>query len=296
MSHYSVLVIGENIEEQLARFNENLEIPRYVEYTKEELIKKEKESIEQYKNGVYASYLEDPIKYAQDATNQNHLKYLREDFPKKLTMSDEEIYELAIRYYDSEDIGPDGEVYSNYNPDSKWDWYQIGGRFGGEIAIKDGVEIDEYDSFGYFLDEDELENNTTKDFRVDSAHKKYIDFTKMHRTEENYNDAIRYWELVVEGDEPKNEIENDIIKFSFYKPQYFIERYKNKETYAKCNSSFKTWAVLKDDVWYEKGSMGMFAMSDETHDEAVDWDLNFYDRFIKDLPEDTLLTIVDCHI
>jgi hypothetical protein len=56
------------------------------------------------------------------------------------------------------------------------------------------------------------------------------------------------------------------------------------------------WAVVKDGVWYEKGKMGMFAMSDETDDEAVDWDLNFFDRFIKDLPEDTVITVVDCHI
>jgi hypothetical protein len=42
--------------------------------------------------------------------------------------------------------------------------------------------------------------------------------------------------------------------------------------------------------------MGWWAMSSETNDEAVDWEMNFFDRFIKDLPEDTLLTVVDCHI
>ena len=42
--------------------------------------------------------------------------------------------------------------------------------------------------------------------------------------------------------------------------------------------------------------MGWWAMSNETNDEAVDWDLNFFDRFIKNLSEDTLITVVDCHI
>ena len=71
---------------------------------------------------------------------------------------------------------------------------------------------------------------------------------------------------------------------------------KNKETYAKCMSNFTMWAVVKDGVWYEKGEMGMFACSGETHDEAVTWEMNFYDTFIKDLSEDTLITVVDCHI
>jgi hypothetical protein len=35
--------------------------------------------------------------------------------------------------------------------------------------------------------------------RVDDAYKKDIDFDKMHRTEEDYNEALRYWELIVEG-------------------------------------------------------------------------------------------------
>jgi hypothetical protein len=118
----------------------------------------------------------------------------------------------------------------------------------------------------------------------------------MHRTEEDYNEALRYWELIVEGAKPKNEDETNQVKWNWYKPEYYTERYKDKETYAKCNSSFSMWAVVKDGVWYEKGQMGWWAMSNETHDEALDWEMNFYDRFIKDLPEDTLITVVDCHI
>jgi hypothetical protein len=118
----------------------------------------------------------------------------------------------------------------------------------------------------------------------------------MHRTEEDYNEALRYWELVVEGAKPKNKKEEESVKWNWYKPEYYTERYKDKETYAKCNSSFSMWAVVKDGVWYEKGQMGWWAMSSETHDEAVDWEMNFYDRFIKNLPDNTILTIVDCHI
>ena len=49
MSHFAVLVIGDNIDEQLAKFDENLETPRYVKYTKEQLIAEKRKEIEDYK-------------------------------------------------------------------------------------------------------------------------------------------------------------------------------------------------------------------------------------------------------
>lgn len=295
MSHFAVLVIGEDPEKQLEKFDENLELDRYVEYTKQELIDKEKKSIEDYRTTTYAQYLKDPIKYSEECTNENHLNYLRNDFPKKLEMSDDDIYKDSIKWYDPEDIGPEGEVYSVRNNQSKWDWYQIGGRYAGQIMVKPGVEIED-PNFSWGWEEEDRKEITDKGFATDQAYVKDIDFPKMHRTEESYNESLRYWELIVEEQKPKNSKEKDAVKFSFYKPSYYIERYKDKENFAKCRSSFSMWAVVKDGVWYEKGEMGWFAMSDETHDEAVDWEMNFFDRFIKDLPEDTLLTVIDCHI
>jgi hypothetical protein len=296
MSHFAVLVIGNDIEEQLAKFNESIQMPKYVKQTKEQLIAEEKQSIEEYKNGTYAEYLADPVKYAEDKS-ENHVKYVSEDFPKKLEMTDEEIYQDAIKYYEPEDLGPDGETYSTYNPDSKWDWYEVGGRYAGRIVLKENAEgYYPMPNFSWGWREEDKEEILKGGDRVDEAYKKDIDFDKMHRTEEDYNEALRYWELVVEGAKPKNKKEEESVKWNWYKPEYYTERYKDKETYAKCNSSFSMWAVVKDGVWYEKGQMGWWAMSSETHDEAVDWEMNFYDRFIKDLPDNTILTIVDCHI
>ncbi len=42
--------------------------------------------------------------------------------------------------------------------------------------------------------------------------------------------------------------------------------------------------------------MGWFGCSSETSEESTNWNLNFYDRFIKDSDQDLTLTIVDCHI
>lgn len=293
MSHFAVLVIGDNIEKQLEKFDENIEMKPYVKYTKEQAIEKERKEILEYKEKYYDKYMADPEAYAADCTNENHLKYLRDEFPKKLEFTDEELYQEAIEYED--DLGPNGEIMSTYNPDSKWDWYQIGGRYAGRLILKEGIEKEANPEFSWGWDAKAMEE-VLKEPRVDTALMGQIDWSKMHNVQSKYDAAIRFWEMKVEGAEPKTDQEKEELKWDWYKTEFYTERYKDKETYAKSRASFTMWAIVKDGVWYEKGSMGMFGMSGESDDEALDWEMNMFDRFIKDLPENTRLTVVDCHI
>lgn len=295
MSHFAVLVIGDNIDEQLEKFDENLDTPRYVKYTKEQLIAEKRKEIEEYKNGTYAKYLADPEAYAADCTNENHLNYLKNEFPKKLEWTDEEIYAEGIKWYEKSEIGPEGEVYSTYNPNSKWDWYQIGGRYAGRLILKEGVEKEAEPEFSWGWDANAMEE-VLKEPRVDTALVGNIDWSKMHNVQSKYDEAIRFWEMKVEGAEPTTDEEKEQLKWDWYKPSFYLDRYKNKETFAKSRSCFTMWAIVKEGEWFEKGKMGFWAMSSETDDEALDWELNMYDRFIKDLPADTRITVVDCHI
>jgi len=62
---------------------------------------------------------------------------------------------------------------------------------------------------------------------------------------------------------------------------------------ARCQA-FSTFAVVKDGKWYEKGEMGWWGM---VHDEklAYDWNAKF-NELLHELPDDTTISIVDCHI
>lgn len=142
MSHYSVAVITKNgleseIDELLSPFDENIEVDKHLLYTKEEIIKKAKEEIEEYKNTVYAEFLDNPEEYSKKHNDISHLKYLKNTFPEKLKWTDEEIYEDYIDRYNKSLI-VDGDVYSTYNPESKYDYYIIGGRYSNLILSKDG--------------------------------------------------------------------------------------------------------------------------------------------------------------
>jgi hypothetical protein len=164
MSHFTVLVIGENPEEQLAPFDENLDTARYVAYTREQLIKKERESIREYNAGLYAEFLADPNGYKEKhGGNEAHIKYLEVEFPLMLTWTDDQIYEYAIRYYDADEIGPNGEVYSTRNPNSKWDWYSLGGRWSGMLKVKEGATIATVGRPGVFANETGIDSALKKD-------------------------------------------------------------------------------------------------------------------------------------
>ena len=70
MSHYSVAVFtaenGKTIDELLAPYEEK-EVPRYVQYTKLQLIEKGKAEIKAFEETLYAEYLKDPEQYISNA-------------------------------------------------------------------------------------------------------------------------------------------------------------------------------------------------------------------------------------
>lgn len=293
MSHFTVAVMLKDInklEELLAPYSENLEVDRYIKYTKEQLIQKCKKDIENYKNGTYAEYLKNPIEYKKDCTNENHIKYLEEEFPKRLNWTDEEIYNYEIQFYEDDEIGENGEVYSTYNPNSKWDWWSIGGRWLNTLLVKEYVEGIQGDvglGAGALLNKKAPQGYKW----TNGAKIKDICFDKMIGDE--YEKAIRFWELVVE-EQPLKEGEKQ--PFNLYKKEYYINRYGTKEHYAEIESTFHTWAMVDETGWYEQGSMGWFGLDDSTK-ESEDLFIEKFQEYIKNpANQDNYMIIVDCHI
>ena len=281
MSHYSVLVIGEYVQFKLAPFDENLEVP---EYTKGQLGSNEIKSFIE----TYATYEKD----------KNYGAKSKKEAEENGKLSLEELYEKYGKDWNGNSWRKDEKgilsEYSTYNPKSKWDWFEVGGRWAGKLKLKKGVDKSQDDNVNFSggWDEEDKEEILTKGF-VDSALKKDIDFSP---DKEAYDKAIRFWEMKVEGSKPINDEEKKILEWNFYKKEYYEKRYGTKERYAKQISSFSTYAVLKNGVWYESGEMGWFGMNNATPEEEGKFKDNFYDKFIKELPDRTKLTIVDCHI
>ena len=116
MSHFAVAVITKkrdvkSIEKILEPYWEELEVEAYIDETKEELIKQAKNIQERYLK---------QIEEGKESTEEYQLKYIN-------AKNDEELYEAYKDKCDKYD--EDGNHLTTYNPNSKWDWYDIGGRW-----------------------------------------------------------------------------------------------------------------------------------------------------------------------
>lgn len=125
----------------------------------------------------------------------------------------------------------------------------------------------------------------------DSAQVKDIDFT-IDETEKTKHE--RFWEVVVE-DSPIREDEDKEDFSTFYKKDYFLEKYKNKETYVKEQISFATYALLYKGQWIEPGQMGWFGCS-SANKEGYDQYRQKFEEIINNLNPEDYISIIDCHI
>ena len=252
MSHYAVAVFTDGtqtVDELLEPFCENVEVEPYISRTRQEIIERGRE---------IANRAKEKLSNGRTLSSDE-----REAMECK---TDDDFY--AFARYEDYAYDEDGNELTTYNPQSKWDWYEIGGRFSHAFDV----------------------------FGVDPAGTKVGDI-KTYFDQPEYAKSARFWELYVDGEEPVSEEEKELIRFAFYNREYYIDRYKDKKTYARCCASFNTYSVLlPDGTWEEPGEMGWWGMSSESHEDGLAWELNYVDKYLKSVNPDWTLTIVDCHI
>lgn len=319
MSHFTVMVInskGENdVEEQLAPYHE-------FECT-----------------GVDDQYIEDIDQTAevqedfQDNKDdyESIRKFAEDYYGKKLVpfgqqpdLQDDHKY----GYYTVDEKGNLLKVVDRTNPNSKWDWYKIGGRWAGFLQLKEGLTPKSAPNFSWGWDEKSKKEILENGLKADSAEKAQIDWEAMMA--EGRQSAIERWDKVASVlgvdengiiNQPEftwlqcrtEKFPDDIQKArDFYHDQPLIKKFNSMDMgffasiddYAMtreqkgnlgANNSISTYAVLLDGEWIAKGEMGWFGMSSESDEEARDWSKGFYEKFIEPLSDEALITIVDCH-
>lgn len=192
-----------------------------------------------------------------------------------------------------------GNHLTTYNPNSRWDWYSIGGRWRNLLLTnKENEDVISETSLEDLMNKGaNLTKKAPEGYKwVDGARIKDIDFKKAIEFENTYQKAIRFWETYIEGQEPVTEEEKEDIKWAYYKKEYYIERYGTKENYAKMQSTFTCWALLDETGWHEKGKMGWWAMADDTKESEVLFTEKFTETINKPENQEKYLIIVDCHI
>lgn len=267
MSHFSLAVITPNgyeseVDELLEPFSEHLEVERII--PKEELIENGRAYYESFKDKeLYKEFLDDPRLF-RESQKENIVEFYAEYLPKMLNRTDEEVYQDEIEGYDEDSITEDGALISYYNPNSKWDWWDIGGRWNNIITTKKGE-------------------------KVNTAQIKDIDFGTQPEERAHFEDL---WDVIVEGKEPTK----DPFVYQFQKSkERILETYDSKEDYVKGETGFSTYAALTPTGdWIEPGEMGWFGTSTATPTSEVEYKEQFKQLMTE--YSDYHLTVVDCHI
>lgn len=226
--------------------------------------------------------------------------------------------QFAREWHGAEGRDPEKKRYGYWeNPNAKWDWYLIGGRWSGFFLPKAGAS-GEVGSPSW--------GNETTSGRVDRIRKGDVDFETLYaEAERKARDEADIVRSLV-GDQPipawpdylaKREAEgvsidavrkeyNDIpavrtlneapalrdrLFFDDPGSRYFggdLERFVRTRRLG----AIVTHAVLLDGKWYERGKMGWWAC---VSNPSADWPEKFAE-LLAGLPDDALLTVVDCHI
>ena len=302
MSHYGILAIRKkdnkiSLEDAMAPYDENAEVEPYIRSTYEELVEEGKQSIlswkcdERIKELMEGISKEDWIRmHAADRTTDssketyyNTIKeiadFCKEESTGKWTDKD---YHAFITRGEEDHLDKDGNMLSSYNENAKWDWWVEGGRWSDELILKKSAQ----EKYGGAE-------------KVDSAKVGDIDWRKMYSlSPERKKHCIEFWNYYVMGEPYPGTTEEFREKYAtYYKPEYFKEKYKTIDNYITAMSTWRLHAVLDNEgEWHEVGQMGWFGMSSETTEEENDWESTFFDRFIKPLDDEDEITVIDCHI
>ena len=325
MSHFTVLVVGKNWESQLEPFWE-LDLPEeeLKNDSRAEFRDTTDEDLERYNTGTIRKVImPDGIMldtWDESFKVENNKGWKEEKIPPELEQRDVPFKELYLTFesfmknYNQQEPNENGKYGYYYNPNAKWDWYSMGGRWSGFFKLKDGSKP--------ILGRPGVFNNDPEDFgegiRADQALKGDIDFDGMRKEYtktqlEHYDEFHKIlngrefpiWDEVFKryGKEKMKEARdeywsNPVIKdlqtanFHFDFEVFLVPREEYES--MSYHSSVTTYSILMNGTWYEKGQMGWWGMA--ANEKSQDnWNMEF-SNLIDSLPDDTLLTIVDCHI
>ncbi|MFT8420507.1 MAG: hypothetical protein ABF665_03145 [Gluconacetobacter sp.] len=300
MSHFSVFVTGDDVEKQLAPFQENNMGTCPSEYL------------------TFHDMHDDCLQQWEEGD--------RDGIPfKKRFATFEAFVDSEFSYEQNHDTGRYG--YTE-NPNAKWDWYQIGGRWSGELMLLRDAEAD-YDPV--------RRSDTGRAF-VDSALRGDIDFPAMeaalhagalagwHRTLETTLGimslealhAIRRWDevradmtargasiddarSVYWGQTGVPELRDALLKADLWSwdlsPEdiaAMLSRVPEGYAAERARQGWLPFALLDDGEWVERGTMAMFGIAIDEKDGET-WVATIRERILG-LPADMPITIVECHI
>lgn len=203
----------------------------------------------------------------------------------------------------------DGRFYTFTNPNAKWDWWTIGGRWDGMFLGHDGHThniikkknwdiatvttniINKYEPFY-----DRFEQNAHKFEGLEFI--SWSECCEKFKNENGFTDYSKCRDFfnsqeyinVLQG--LFNEPGDEEYQWTLHSAENFFNVSREAFLKARIYGKIGMFAVLDASGWHEKGSMGWFAC---VSDEKAQWNQIYLDK-LNSIPENDYLVVVDCHI
>lgn len=289
MSHFAVMVIGADVEKQLQPFHEfectgfNDEHVQDMDITDE---------VRAHMQGDEPMSLNDALDYHGLAESvvgdESEVVKAGDDAPHQ--------YGYAIV--------KDGQLVkavNRTNPNKKWDWWRVGGRWGGSLKLKDGTKSDSAIKANIDFEGMRDEAGSEAAAARDKAEAALVAGGLAEKTTWESWGHVR--DVLNKGDieaartfyheQPAVQAVRKVFDNPFYSvDQHLIPRDQYIQQARDGAAVF--YAMVKDSKWIAKGEMGWFGMSDDKVSQE-DWNREV-NKMLDELPDDTLITVVDCHI
>jgi hypothetical protein len=205
------------------------------------------------------------------------------------------------------------------NPNAKWDWYQVGGRWTGLLKLKEttleAVEAsgdgspglmtpynDSVDHCDYTLAglvnwdgilADQEENSAASWDRWAGLLSRYVEIS--HWFEMDSGQRRELWERIrvdIYGTEDSPKMPSDDEQKLYRRAIFFEPEGETREAHTGKRSALTFAFIDLEGKWNQRGQMGWWGI---VSDERADYDEVFW-QFIKSLPADQRIYAVDCHI
>ena len=200
------------------------------------------------------------------------------------------------------------------NPEARWDWYQVGGRWSGLLRTTEGQEVDvaqkknldfgwadtqarekclefwrefqEIVATGVVAREQAMEYTPFYGVRSTAYELGLVTVKSSKEITEEEKTHARHWS---EFEGRRGDDLWDIYHMTDLTEETALDRFYS------FFYPFRTYALLDSDGWQEPGKMGWFGCSHSEADDKTSYSEKVVNK-LQRLPEDVWLAVVDCHI
>lgn len=213
------------------------------------------------------------------------------------------------------------------NPNAKWDWWQVGGRWSGMLKAKIGADTMKGDPgiMGSQVDCDGIDQCHIKDLdrqammhdykasKIECWDEAEIEYAKnpiitvsLEDVLSLYKDKIAKCKLkrkdgerlsdVVGADKRASELRNSVRPSMTHLYGFLgdIPKDHSREAYVNDPDYFSAYAIVKDGEWHQRGEIGWFGMS--SNDKGKTSWMGEFNGLVDSLDDDQWISVVDCHI